>query len=90
MSELQSIWVPALFWDDHKDRCPSDFGDAGICTEMLDSRDGRRVLIRGTKEQIECLRSDAAFYCDRDGPDECPVSLKRSAKATLAAIAKAV
>lgn len=81
------LWVPAMFWNDHAERCPSDDGEKGICTEIREA--GRRVLIVGTPEQIECLRSDAAFYCDRDGPDECPPGLVRSARATLAAIAKA-
>lgn len=81
------FWVPAMFWSDHADRCPSDAGDAGICTELRES--GRRVLIEGTPAQISALKSDAEFYSHRDGPDECPRGLVSSAKATLAAIAKA-
>lgn len=82
-----TLWVPSMFWGDHAERCPSDDGEAGICTELRKS--GRRVLIDGTPAQIEALRSDAAFYCHRDGPDECPRGLVSSARATLAAIDKA-
>lgn len=82
-----TLWVPSRFWDDHAERCPSDDGEAGLCTEVRSS--GRRTQIEGTPAQVECLRSDAAFYCDRWGPDECPPGLKRSARATLDAIAKA-
>lgn len=53
------------------------------------SRSAKLVTIEGTPAQIEVLRSDAAFYCDRDGPDECPRGLKLSARATLLAIRKA-
>lgn len=75
------FWVPATFWDDHADRAPSDLGQAGICRE--DRRAGQRVRIAGKAEQVECLRSDAKFYCDRDGPDQCPRSIKDSARRTL-------
>lgn len=51
------------------------------------SRSGNRVLIEGADSQIECLRSDAAFYCDRWGPNDCPPGLKASAVATLIALA---
>lgn len=85
------ITVPALFWDDHCDRCPCD-GDPELAMAREIKRDkcypSRKVIIEGTIQQIEVLRSDAAFYCDRNGPDECPPGIKRSAKATLAAIAK--
>lgn len=57
-----------------------------MATELRQA--GHRTLIEATPVQLEVLRSDAAYYCDRDGPDECPPALVRSAKATLAAIAK--
>jgi hypothetical protein len=82
------LWVPAYFWSDHADRCPCDDPETDMATEVREA--GRRVLIEATPKQLEVLRSDAAFYCDRDGPDECPPGLVRSARATLAAIAKAL
>ena len=81
------LWVPAYFWSDHADRCPADDPETDMARELREA--GRRVLIEGSPKQIETLRSDAAFYCDRDGPDECPAGLKRSARATLDAIRKA-
>lgn len=82
------FYVPSTFWDDHADRCPCD-GDPEVAMASELARKGARVLIAGSPAQIECLRSDAAYYCDRSGPDECPPQIKRSAKATLDAIAKA-
>lgn len=78
--------VPSYFWNDHADRCPCDNAETDMATEICVA--GSRTLIEATPEQLEVLRSDAAYYCDRSGPDEAPASLKRSAKATLAAIAK--
>jgi hypothetical protein len=78
-------WVPSTFWDDHFDRSPCD-GDPAVDMAQEVKRSGNRVLIKGNTQQIECLRSDAAFYCDRNGPDECPPGLKRSAAATLRAL----
>lgn len=78
---LWGLWVPTTFWDDHVDRVPSDFGGAGLCDEL--ERRGNRVRIRGSARQVECLRRDAAYYCDKDGPDECPANIKRSARRTL-------
>lgn len=82
---MKRYWVPATFWDDHYDRSPCD-GDPEIEMAREVRRAGNRVMIEGDESQIECLRSDAAFYCDRDGPDECPPGLKRSAAATLRAL----
>jgi hypothetical protein len=81
------IYVPALFWDDHSERCPCD-GDPDFAMASEVRRAGKRVLIEGNAAQIECLRSDAAFYADPSGPDECPRNIINSARATLAAIAK--
>jgi hypothetical protein len=86
MTVTQRI-VPAYFWDDHSDRCPCD-GDPEQAMAREVKRSGSRVTIEGTPAQLECLRSDAAYYCDRDGPDECPAGLKRSAAATLRALAR--
>lgn len=80
------LWVPSTFWDDHAERCPSDEGPRGICTEVRQS--GRRTLIVGTPEQLECLRSDAGFYAEGN-VDDCP-ALVRSARLTLAAIERAL
>ena len=77
--------VPAMFWDDHCERMPCD-GDPEEAMAREISRSGNRVLIEGTEKQIECLRSDAKFYCDRWGPDECPPGLKGSAAATVKAL----
>lgn len=76
-------WVPATFWDDHADRCPSDTGEAGICVEVR--RSGRRVLVSGTFEQVDCLKSDAMFYAEGNA-DDC-ANIIRSAKRTLSALA---
>jgi len=81
----QQYKVPALFWDDHADRCPCD-GDPEIAMASEVTRSGSRVTILGNESQIECLRSDAAFYADKWGPDEAPANLKRSAIATLKAL----
>lgn len=83
-----TIWVPSYFWHDHEDRCPSDDAENGMADRVREA--GNRVLITGTAKQIECLRSDAEYYCDRWGPDEAPQTLKRSAAATLNAIDKQV
>jgi hypothetical protein len=84
---MKQYKVPAKFWDDHCDRCPCD-GDPEVAMAQEVSRAGHRVLIKGTDSQIEVLRSDAAYYCHRWGPDECPPGLKASAAATLRALAK--
>lgn len=84
---MKQVYVPAMFWDDHCDRCPCD-GDPDLVMAKEVRRSGSRVLIEGTPEQLEVLRSDAAFYADRWGPDECPPGLKRSAAATLKALQK--
>ena len=75
------IMVPALFFDDYGDRFPDDGTRA---TEV--SRHGNRVLICGSVEQIAKLKSDAEYYCDKDGPDDCLKNIKRSAAATIRAI----
>ena len=79
------LFVPAIFWDDHCDRFPCD-DESDMAAEV--SRSGNRALIEGSTKQIECLRSDAEYYCDIHGPDKTPPSIKRSAAATLKAIAK--
>ena len=86
MTTRHTLWVPSYFFDDHYDRSPSDDGSDGICTIVRASK--YKVLINGTNEQIECLRSDAEYYCDKWGPDEAHLGLKRSAAATIRAIAK--
>ena len=82
---IQFVWVPALFWDDHSERCPADEPDKDMATEVR--RNARRVLIQGSYHQLETLRSDAAFYADRN-VDDCD-HLVRSAKRTLDALADA-
>lgn len=82
---MKRYHVPARFWDDHVDRAPCD-GDPEPAMAREVCRSGSRVLIEGNEEQIECLRSDAKFYSDRWGPDECPPGLKASAKATVKAL----
>lgn len=84
-SQIFQLRVPAKFWDDHSERCPCD-GDPEVEIAREVSRSGARVLIEGTANQIEWLRSDAAFYCDPSGPDEAPAALVRSAAATVEAL----
>lgn len=83
----KQIYVPALFWEDHFERCPCD-GDPDLAMAREIRRAGRRMLM-GNAEQIECPRSDAAFYCDGYGPDEAPANIVRSARDKLKAIARA-
>lgn len=80
------LWVPLYFWSDHADRCPCDNPETDMATEVREA--GKRILIVATPKQLEVLRSDAEFYA-QGNVDDC-ASLIRSAKATLAAIAKAV
>lgn len=49
-------------------------------------RAGARVTVEGTPEQLEVLRSDAAFYAEGN-VDDCP-ALVRSARATLVALGR--
>lgn len=83
-----TLWVPATFWDDYGERFPDDGTQA---VEVR--RAGNRVLISGTAEHIEKLRSNADYYCEfygpDYGPDACPASIKRSAAATIRAIDRA-
>lgn len=81
------VWVPAYFWSDHADRCPADDAETEMASELRAA--GRRVLIEADPRQLETLRSDAAFYCDRYGPDEAPRALVRSARGKLEALRKA-
>jgi hypothetical protein len=76
--------VPALFWLDHEDRSPCDRPEQ--MAELMTIQN-RVAFIMANAEQLECLRSDAAFYAG-DNVDDCR-SIQRSARATLAAIAKA-
>jgi len=82
---MRQYKVPAKFWDDHSDRCPCD-GDPELAMASEVRRAGSRVLIEGNEAQIECLRSDAKYYCHKWGPDECPAGLKQSAAATVRAL----
>lgn len=43
-----------------------------------------------SEEQVRILLSDAEFYADKYGPDECPPGLKPSAKATIRHCKKAL
>lgn len=83
-TRLHELWVPATFWEDHADRCPTDNGDDGLCRKRRCA--GHRVFIRGSDAQLQVLRDDAAFYAGEDGPDECPAAIRRSAARTLRAI----
>lgn len=80
---IVSAWVPAMFWDDHSERAPCD-GDPETAMAREVRRAGRRVLIEGDAQQLECLRSDAAFYAGGN-VDDC-AGLVRSAAATLRAL----
>lgn len=83
-ARMHELWVPATFWDDHADRVPADDGDAGVCREV--ARAAARVRIRGSSAQLQVLHNDAAFYTGKDGPDECPPAIRRSAVRTVGAI----
>ena len=87
MNSTTRLWVPSTFWADHADRTPCDNPETDMAQEIESS--GNRTLIEATAKQLETLKSDAAYYCDKDGPDECPANLIRSAIATLNAIARA-
>jgi hypothetical protein len=84
LDEQRLYKVPALFWLDHEDRSPCNRPE-----EMaeLQSIQNRVAYILANAVQLECLRSDAEFYAG-DNVDDCK-SIQRSARATLAAIAKA-
>jgi hypothetical protein len=84
MSGQRLYKVPALFWLDHEERNPCDRPEQ---MAELAGIHGRIAHVMANAEQLECLRSDAAFYAGGN-VDDC-ASLVRSAKATLDAIAKA-
>lgn len=84
MSKKYQLLVAATFWDDHCDRCPCDKGDQGLATEI--KREGARVRIEGTREQIQCLYSDADFYAGEDAPDMSPIEIVRSARRVRAVL----
>ena len=85
-ASARMIWIPAIFWDDHSDRCPYD--DPANMPEEI-KRAGNRVQILASADGLRGLRNDAEFYADRDNMDDCPRCYVDSAKRTLAAIAKA-
>lgn len=77
--------MPATFVQDHFDRgLPHCEGGVGEIRRWS----GRNVVVRLNAQAFSHLRSDAAFYADKDGPDECPLPIKRSAGATMGALAK--
>lgn len=80
---MSTFYVPAMFWDDYSERCPID-NESDMAIEI--ERAGKRVLIQANETQVKCLHGDAVFYA-KGNVDDC-ASLVRSAKATVAAIAK--
>ena len=76
--------VPAKFWHDHDERSPCDRPEQ--MATLISTAGRSQVAIQANAEQLECLRSDAAFYAEGN-VDDC-ASLVRSAKATLEAIAR--
>lgn len=83
-TSMRHLSVPLRFWDDFLDRTPVDDPETQMPSEVR--RTARHAVITGTPTQIASLRSDAAFYCDRYGPDQCPPGLKTSARFCIAAI----
>lgn len=79
------IAVPGLFWRDHADRAP-------VCEgEVLATPVGHRgscVLLREDDPGIPVLLSDAEFYADPGSMDECPRSIRDSAKRTVTALGR--
>lgn len=78
------VYVPRTFWDDFQDRAPVD--EEAHMPEKL-APFGKRILISANPVQLAALKSDATFYAEGN-VDDC-VRLVRSARLTLAAIAKA-
>src|SRR5690606_13583707 len=77
------VAVPALFWMDHADRSPLDEGQA---LAVPAGRRGSQVLLRADDPGLAILKADAAFYADADSMDDCPRSIRESARRTLRAL----
>ena len=75
-----SINLPSLFFRDHLDR---DLPSPMIVYDL-----GRMVVVFSNDPHLPELLSDANYYADQYGPDDCSSSLRRSAKATVRAINK--
>lgn len=71
------IRVPRRFFDDHEAR--------SLPTPEVVHYNKTHYWIKRDDPAIEELRSDAAYYADRDGPDMGP-NLRPAAKALLAAL----
>lgn len=83
--ETKTVWLPALFWRDHDER--------ELPAGRLIEQRGNRVRVECTAAELAEIRSDAAYYSDRHGPDgmdeEYGPRLKRSAAATVRAVDRA-
>lgn len=79
---MRLVRIPRVFFDDHRDR--------GLDTPKAHTHSERHVWIDPTDAATAELVADAEHYTSGLGPD-CPhtFGLKSSARATLAAIAKA-
>jgi len=78
---VESIPVPARFYDDHADRA--------LLTPREIRRAGTRVWVSTeSPDAIAELLNDAEFYASPSGPDELPPGLKASARRCVDAIRK--
>lgn len=76
---MRTVRVPRTFYSDHEDRdlpTPRELG-GGARYVIIDVRDPALVD----------LLADARYYADADGPDLADRSLRRSAAATVKALA---
>ena len=71
------IKLPWKFYLDHCDR--------NLPSPQIVKHNNRCLWVSSDDSNLESLRSDAEFYCDRFGPDTWP-ALRNSARATLEAI----
>lgn len=85
MNAVDVLAVPAGFWHDHADRSPYDEGQAGP-EPVRATR--TRIYFLATDPGLPLLLADAKFYADPASMDECPRSLRESARRTVAALAR--
>lgn len=83
-SQRWIVWLPAMFWTDHAERCCEHEGE---WDELRRARN--RVQVSLDKAALENLRSDANYYGGPDGPDE-DRALRNSAQRTMIAIHRLV
>jgi hypothetical protein len=72
------IRIPRRFFDDHADRA--------LPTPTVHRATRAHVWIDRTDPALAELVNDAAFYADRNGPDQCPPGVIPGARALLKAL----